>query len=359
MKAVKGVVMRIEKKSITVYSSEGDFLKIPPPGIKPAIGQVIEVGCKPRRLLIPFAAAAAVIILALALGMFGYIAGPEAAVAYVALDINPSIELYVNNNARVVTTRALNDEAGAVLSSVRLEGVDVYQALGLLVKETYAKGYIKKEDKNIVLASVIPLQNGAGSLVNEIKIRDTIYNKMKEQQITGFVVVNKAREEAEKEAEKMGLSVNKYLVYDRMSREGIQVTPEKFRSRSVRQVVEQSGARIDRLFPEESCEVGGNSKSYSGMPRSNGDGAAPLAAASQPGGPGGFHQDGGSRGDAEHGAGDVNRGPGDTAGNLQAGNSGAAATPRSDDDEHPRETPDAIRQPGPSLEEQHEGPNHE
>lgn len=359
MKTVKGVVMRVEKKSVTVYTSEGDFLEIPPPKIKPEVGQVIPVRIKPgRRPLITYAVAAAVMILALALGMFGSFAGPGAAVAYVALDINPSIELFVNKDAKVIKTRALNEQAEAILSSGGVEGTDIYRAVDLIVKDAYAKGYIKAEDKNLILAGVIPLKESAAALVDETKLRDTIYYDMKEQQVPGFVVVNKAWEEAEKEAEKLGLSLNKYLVYDRMSREGIPVTPEDFRSSSIRQVVEQSGVRISSLFPEESCEVGGDEPGYSRPVPVNGNGEEPRAGASGSGGQTGAHHGYGSQGDPGHGAGGAAPNPEGNAGTTPAGLSGTTATPRDGDGEHPWGAPDADRQPGASPEGEHdEGQN--
>lgn len=354
MKTVKGVVMRVEKKSVTVYTSEGDFLEIPPPGIRPEIGQVIEVRIKPRRPLITYAAAAAVMILALALGMFGSFAGPGAAVAYVALDINPSIELFVNKDAKVIKTRALNEQAEAILSSGGVEGMDIYRAVDLIVKEAYAKGYIKTEDKNVVLAGVIPLKESAAALVDETKLRDTIYYDMKEQQVPGFVVVNKAREEAEKEAEKLGLSLNKYLVYDRMSREGIPVTPEDFRSSSVRQVVERSGVRIGTLFPEESCEVGRDVPGYSQTDPISGNGVAPGAGSGWSGGQTGAHHGYGNQSEPEHG-GSAAPNPGGPAGTTPAGPSGTTATPQDGDGEHPWGDPVDVRQPGASQEREHDG----
>lgn len=78
------------------------------------------------------ALAAAACLLVVALGVGGYQLY-EQPVAYVGIDVNPSMELSVNRFDVVVGARAVNDDGAAVLSEVALEGRPYGQALDLLM----------------------------------------------------------------------------------------------------------------------------------------------------------------------------------------------------------------------------------
>ena len=99
------------------------------------------------------AAAAAVILLFG--GAFGgmRIAGSRRVDAVVAMDVNPSIEIEVNKNERVLAVRAVNADAEEILDGMDLLDTDLKVAINALVGSMLKKGYID-ERANSVLISV-------------------------------------------------------------------------------------------------------------------------------------------------------------------------------------------------------------
>ena len=75
---------------------------------------------------------------------------PEAVIGF---DVNPSIELSVNRNERVLKATALNEDAEIILSDMDLKNVDLDVAVNALIGSMVKNGYIS-EVKNSILISV-------------------------------------------------------------------------------------------------------------------------------------------------------------------------------------------------------------
>lgn len=272
MKQSKGVVMRVTGKKTVVYTKEGDFLEIPTPKNVPRAGQVIEVNSKPTRFpfkqtLFRYATVAAILVLVLALGVFNPLLGPNVAVASVSLEINSGLELYVDKQARVVEVNVVSDQLKQVLKDLKLKDMDLYQAVNLILKEARAKNVLL-EDNNFVLASVIPIDDKGEKVVDEAKLRNTIRESMISKNISGVVIVGKTDQATKLKAEQMGLTVNRYLVYERCQQDGVQVHADEFSKGDMQQVLTSKNVSLPNLFPEDFFEV--KHGDHSGQPGSNG-----------------------------------------------------------------------------------------
>lgn len=51
------------------------------------------------------------------------------------------------------------------------------------------------------------------------------------------------------------MSVNKYMVYDRGQKEGMNIRLEALRDNSVRQVLDEADVSLKKIFPNECVEV--------------------------------------------------------------------------------------------------------
>ena len=91
---------------------------------------VVRAAARRRRPARALAALAACLVLVLA--GFGLYAAYREPVAFVGIDVNPSIELAVNRLDVVVEARALNDDGRALLDDVSLEGLGYQAALDAL-----------------------------------------------------------------------------------------------------------------------------------------------------------------------------------------------------------------------------------
>ncbi len=72
------------------------------------------------------------------------------AYAYIAIDINPSVELIVNED-EVIKVRALNDDALVLLSGEEIEGLTVEDATKKIVELADELGYLSEENNNVKL----------------------------------------------------------------------------------------------------------------------------------------------------------------------------------------------------------------
>jgi len=100
--------------------------------------------------------AAVAAVLALIVGI-GFGAGSyyfnNTVVTTVSLDVNPSIELCINRNERVLEATALNTDAKAVLGEMDLKGSDLDVAVNAIIGSMLRNGYIS-EIANSILISV-------------------------------------------------------------------------------------------------------------------------------------------------------------------------------------------------------------
>ncbi len=116
-------------------------------------GQVISMEKRKNKKLSRILSIAAVFVLLIA-GVFLYknFTGSDAA-ALVSIDVNPSIELEVDADERIIIARALNDDGKKVLSGMKLEGTDLNTGVNAIVGSMLKNGYID-ELRNSVLVSV-------------------------------------------------------------------------------------------------------------------------------------------------------------------------------------------------------------
>ena len=122
-------------------------------------GQVISMEKRKNKKLSRILSIAAVFVLLIA-GVFlckNFTGSDEAAL--VSIDVNPSIELEVDADERIISARALNDDGKKVLSGMKLEGTDLNTGVNAIVGSMLKNGYID-ELRNSVLVSV----SGDGSI---------------------------------------------------------------------------------------------------------------------------------------------------------------------------------------------------
>ena len=130
MKEQTGLVLRIEGKLMWVATADRQFLAVPAPEQLPRVGDTVQI---PARRSSPWfhgrlaMIAAAVILFLLPFAMVN-MAAPAPA-AYLALDINPSVELALDQNGRVLAAEALNEDGATVLQGLALKNLPIAKAI--------------------------------------------------------------------------------------------------------------------------------------------------------------------------------------------------------------------------------------
>lgn len=144
---------------------------------------------------------------------------PPAAVAdtFVYLDVNPSIELRVDNAERVLACLAGNADAERILSGLVLDGVDLHTALTAIIGSMYVNGYLT-DGTNAILVSVdgptVEVEDGLLGAISG-RINAVLENSSLTCSIIAQAVeVNDAIRE---EAAQHGVSVGKMQLVRRMT----------------------------------------------------------------------------------------------------------------------------------------------
>lgn len=170
-------------------------------------GQVISMEKRKNKKLTRILSIAAVFVLLIA-GVFLYknFTGSDAA-ALVSIDVNPSIELEVDADERIISARALNDDGKKVLSGMKLEGTDLNTGVNAIVGSMLKNGYID-ELRNSVLVSV----SGDGSIDTaalEAKLMQEVSSALDGAGAVIAQNLDDIDDDTRKLAERYGISVGK------------------------------------------------------------------------------------------------------------------------------------------------------
>ena len=170
-------------------------------------GQVISMEKRKNKKLSRILSIAAVFVLLIA-GVFLYknFTGSDAA-ALVSIDVNPSIELEVDADERLIIARALNDDGKKVLSGMKLEGTDLNTGVNAIVGSMLKNGYID-ELRNSVLVSV----SGDGSIDTaalEAKLMQEVSSALDGAGAVVAQNLDDIDDDTRKLAERYGISVGK------------------------------------------------------------------------------------------------------------------------------------------------------
>lgn len=170
-------------------------------------GQVISMEKRKNKKLSRILSIAAVFVLLIA-GVFLYknFTGSDAA-ALVSIDVNPSIELEVDADERIIVARALNDDGKKVLSGMKLEGTDLNTGVNAIVGSMLKNGYID-ELRNSVLVSV----SGDGSIDTaalEAKLMQEVSSALDGAGAVVAQNLDDIDDDTRKLAERYGISVGK------------------------------------------------------------------------------------------------------------------------------------------------------
>ena len=134
-----------------------------------------------------------------------------------------------------------------------IEGLEVYQAVDLILENAYQKGTFN-ETHNLILASVVPVNRWGTHLIDTEKLRTSIRDEMTRRNMSGSVVVSEANQKIQQEAKQQGMTINSYLIYDRCEEKGIDVQPDSLRN-DAQKALADAKVSVASLFPEESFEV--------------------------------------------------------------------------------------------------------
>lgn len=123
-----------------------------------------------------------VALIALAVVLAGVGFPGEITETYISIDINPSIELCVSSEDIVTSVRPMNEDAAVLLFGEDLEGIDIGDAIDLIIDLAIEFEYIKEEGGNALKYVVINGKPDTEFKMSE-KVKNEIQNKLNQSGI--------------------------------------------------------------------------------------------------------------------------------------------------------------------------------
>ncbi|CAG7646637.1 anti-sigma factor domain-containing protein [Paenibacillus allorhizosphaerae] len=241
----KGVVMEISDKSIIVMRPDGKFERVSRKKRNCEIGEEIAYADSGINWRSPSVAgrsaiAAAVIFCLVLFASFNGKLGSPEVIAYISMDINPSIEMGIDMNENVLELRGLNEDGNELVQNISYKGEKLESVASRLLDKAEEKSLAKGEAE-IVIASTVVQENA--------KVSDTQLATKLQEQVTKHiekthpaeassyqVAAFAAPQEVRQAAVQNGVSMGKYTVYLNAKNSGTEVTLDELKKGSVLQL---------------------------------------------------------------------------------------------------------------------------
>ncbi|HDR8178357.1 hypothetical protein COJ37_04015 [Bacillus cereus] len=155
----KGIVMDIKKHSVVVLTPNGEFITCKRKGDSCIIGEEIsfdEQEQKASHFSIPsFLKPASILVACFLFAVLFFYNQPEEKVfAYVSVDINPSLEVSVTKDFRVIDLQACNDDGRRILKELKQwENKQLQEVIRTIIKQSQEDKYLTN-DKQVMLTAV-------------------------------------------------------------------------------------------------------------------------------------------------------------------------------------------------------------
>ncbi len=180
--------------------------------------------------------------LILIIGIFTVLSAGSGVNAVIAIDVNPSIEIDIDKKDKVLSVRALNEDAETVLGDMDLKKVDIEIALNAIVGSMLKNGYITK-DKNSLLISVDSKDKNKAETLTAVLTKD-IEERLSEDKIeasllTQLIPDSKETEEKAKEnhiSRSKAALIEKIVSYGLADTSGIPYTYEALANMNVNEL---------------------------------------------------------------------------------------------------------------------------
>lgn len=134
----------------------------------------------------------------------------------VYIDVNPSLELSLDEDNTVLSCMAANEDAEIILNGMKLEGVELKTALNAIVGSMYVKGYLTADDNSMLISVDTSDETHTSGFLTYItqQVNDVFENSEMECAIIAQGV--KVDEDLKRRAEEQGVSVGKMHLLDKM-----------------------------------------------------------------------------------------------------------------------------------------------
>ncbi|MFE1243268.1 hypothetical protein ACFW35_03975 [Fictibacillus sp. NPDC058756] len=216
MKSGSGIVIEVNNRKATLLMKDGTFVTVRvPAGKNPSVGREYQASYfseKKRSLFVlPSVAAILAVVLLSELIPTG---SQSAAAAYVSFDINPSLEVGVDEEMQVIQIDAFNDEAKEIINKYNLNVENQFSFEDFadqLIKAYEEEGYM--ESDHSMLITTISSEEGNDKTESAL---DQAVNSIVKKTVVKYpvrITVSESNHDTREKAKQLGVSSGKYKAF--------------------------------------------------------------------------------------------------------------------------------------------------
>lgn len=179
------------------------------------------------------------VVLACCLCFFAFTTLQNKEAILLTLDINPSIELSLTKQEKVISCIAKNKDAEKIIKGMDLKGVDSDVALNAIVGSLYKNGYFNKDSKNNDILLSVNNRDKSKTADLESKYMKLLKDILKEEHSYGKIIaqkdiMNKANEET---AKKYNISESKAALLEKIMATSTSLSKDTLANMSIKELV--------------------------------------------------------------------------------------------------------------------------
>ena len=241
-----GLILKVSSDKTLVMTDKFDFVELKSkPGM--SRGQKVDFGYRDLyrdthpsklgklKLVNSLTSIAAVLLLVFSFGMNFFLFPRE--YAYIDIDINPSLELIIDNEKNVIKTKALNTDAQTIIDETESKGLPIYNALTNILENSKKKGYLDSNDSTILFSASINSKHSKEPtatenievLLDSCKLAAEVLGIDSKTVISDPVSRNTAHQK--------GLSMGRYAAYNEAKNKGIDIEIEEVKSGNISSIL--------------------------------------------------------------------------------------------------------------------------
>lgn len=177
-------------------------------------------------------ALSAAFVLSLAGGGYAYAKTP---VAYVSVDINPSVELGVNAFDTVVSVEAYNEDGSNILEGTDLLNVKVDEAVSTVVTNAINDGYIKEDGTSAIEITTSTDKTDVAAELDET-LKEVVDETLDDNNVEAEVETENVALARRDEARKLGITLGKLNLIQKLQALDPTITVDEYKNSSVKDI---------------------------------------------------------------------------------------------------------------------------
>lgn len=265
------------------------------------------------RPLTGWLAAAAVVLVMLSAALGWNMWQEPTAVAYVSVDINPSLELALDEQGQVIAASAHNEDASDLLAGLDLNGLSLNSALDEIVKAAVDGNYLSAQNHWVVLG--VAADSSGLAWLDGQQLADRVYQSAAMRQVIPQVAVFEVSGSERQTAQESDLTAGEYALWQTAGKAGVKVPSAAVRNSHERaNLLEQSRVQEQIRADKNTLELGEadeqSGQAEEGVPQSS-PGSVPGATSPANAGKSSDQKQGGSSGKTDKSGHESEHSPGD------------------------------------------------